>query len=41
MEDTRREISKREWERLGGLKNTDLYRIERNNRWHYYAGAVK
>jgi hypothetical protein len=34
-------ISKAEWLKLGGLKNSDLYRIQsRNGRWNYYKGAV-
>ncbi|QIG76917.1 hypothetical protein EVC30_088 [Rhizobium phage RHph_Y1_11] len=33
-------ISKKEWVALGGLKNTDLYRVQKNGRWVYYKGAV-
>ncbi len=39
MPDNRRKITKREWQALGGLRNSDLYRVQRNGRWHYYAGA--
>lgn len=32
-------ITKAEWVRLGGLRNSSLFRIERNGRWHYYKAA--
>jgi hypothetical protein len=34
-------ISKKEWTGLGGLKNSDLYRVQRNGRWFYYRGATQ
>ena len=33
-------ITKKEWVALGGLRNSDLYRVQRNGRWCYYSGAV-
>lgn len=33
-------ISKAEWERLGGFKNTDLFRREVDGKWQYYKGAA-
>lgn len=30
-------ISKKEWDRLGGLRNPALYRTEVSGRWHYLA----
>lgn len=32
-------ITKAEWTRLGGLRNTDLFRVQKNGRWVYYKGA--
>lgn len=29
-------ITKRRWDRLGGLRNPSLYRKERGGRWYYY-----
>ncbi len=35
------EISKREWERRGGLRNSDLFRRQSaDGKWHYFAGAT-
>jgi hypothetical protein len=35
------QISKTEWERLGGLRNPDLCRIMRGGRWRYYKGVTR
>jgi len=32
-------ITKREWERLGGLKNSNLYRRQTKHGWRYYKTA--
>lgn len=29
-------ITKAEWANLGGLRNSSIFRVERNGRWHYY-----
>lgn len=35
-------ITKAEWIALGGLKNTDLYRVQgRGGQWRYYKGATQ
>lgn len=34
-------ITKAEWQALGGLRNSNLYRVQRNGRWYYYKGATK
>jgi len=33
-------ISYKEYTRLGGLRNSDLYRKQVKGRWYYYSGAV-
>ena len=33
----RRRITKREWQALGGLRNSSLFRVQRRDgRWTYY-----
>jgi len=32
-------ITKAEWQALGGLRNSDLFRQQRNGKWFYYKGA--
>lgn len=34
-------ITKREWDSLGGLRNPDLCRIMKGNRWRYYKHVTK
>lgn len=35
------EITKREWERRGGFRNTDLFRrADKRGEWRYFAGAT-
>lgn len=35
------EISKAEWQRRGGLRNSDLFRRQDpNGAWRYFAGAT-
>ena len=34
-----RRISKAEWETKGGLRNSNLYRVQKGGRWYYYEGA--
>lgn len=29
-------ITKAEWDRLGGLRNSQLFRAQKAGRWHYY-----
>lgn len=36
MKSDRVKITKAEWVSLGGLRNSSLFRVERNGRWHYY-----
>lgn len=33
-------ITKKEWDALGGLKNSDLARVMHGGRWYYYKGAT-
>jgi hypothetical protein len=33
-------ITKAEWTALGGLRNSNLARIERGGRWVYYKGVT-
>ncbi len=33
-------ITKAEWDRLGGLANSDLYRKERRGRCYYYRATL-
>ena len=33
-------ISKKTYDARGGLRNPDLFRVYRNGRWVYYAGAA-
>lgn len=39
--ETDMKITKKEWVRLGGLRNTNLYRNQVGNRWVYYKGATE
>lgn len=34
-------MTKQHWYASGGLRNTDLFRVQRNGRWHYYRGAAR
>ena len=34
------EISKAEWQRRGGLRNSDLFRRGCGEGWRYFAGAT-
>jgi len=34
------EISKAEWQRRGGLRNSDLFRRDSPSGWRYFAGAT-
>lgn len=36
---SRRRITKQEWQAKGGLRNSSLYRVQRNGRWYYYEAA--
>lgn len=36
-----RKITKARWQALGGFRNSNLFRVMRNGRWHYYEGATE